>query len=115
MRSRYTAYVLGKQDYLLQTWHASTRPAELDLHGMPRWSSLQILSSRQQGNDGQVHFRAIHRTGGNWGYLEEVSDFVHEQERWLYVTGETREGPLKPGRNDGCPCGSGRKYKICCR
>jgi len=23
--------------------------------------------------------------------------------------------PKRPGRNDPCPCGSGRKYKACCR
>ncbi|MEC9085421.1 MAG: SEC-C metal-binding domain-containing protein, partial [Pseudomonadota bacterium] len=49
-----------------------------------------------------------------WGYLEERSDFSKENGRWFYREGETREGVLKPGRNDPCPCGSGRKFKACC-
>ena len=46
--------------------------------------------------------------------LEEASRFVQEEGRWYYLNGNTSEGPLKPGRNDPCPCGSGRKYKACC-
>jgi uncharacterized protein len=26
----------------------------------------------------------------------------------------TKESPSLPGRNDPCPCGSGRKFKKCC-
>lgn len=115
MRSRYTAYGLGLADYLLVTWHPSSRPAALNLGEAPRWVALEILSSDQQSDRGWVHFRAIYGAAGDWGYLEERSEFVRESGRWLYVTGETREGQLKPGRNDRCPCGSGRKYKACCR
>ena len=44
MRSRYSAYALGLSDYLLATWHPSTRPASLDLHGQPplRWLGLDV-------------------------------------------------------------------------
>jgi len=31
MRSRYSGYVLARKDYLLRTWHESTRPETLDL------------------------------------------------------------------------------------
>ncbi|WP_322002068.1 YchJ family protein [Marinobacter alexandrii] len=114
MRSRYSAFVVGQADYLLATWHPSTRPVELSLEWSPDWVSLTILDSSEAGEAGQVHFRAVHRVGDGWGYLEEQSQFVREQGRWLYVTGDTSEGQLKPGRNDRCPCGSGRKYKACC-
>lgn len=114
MRSRYSAFVLEKADYLKSTWHSSTRPQHLDLADSPQWTSLQILSSGQSGNDGEVHFRAVYRVGNGWGYLEEKSAFVREEGRWCYVGGETSEGVLKPGRNQPCPCGSGRKYKACC-
>lgn len=114
MRSRFTAFVLGLEGCLLQSWHASTRPAQLDLKGSPDWKSLQILSSDQQGNKGQVSFRAIFRVDDGWRYLEEDSIFVREDGHWFYVSGDTREGQLKPGRNHPCPCGSGRKYKACC-
>ncbi|MBW4935354.1 YchJ family protein [Marinobacter sp. F4206] len=114
MRSRYSAFVLGLTDYLLTSWHTSTRPDTLNLQQSPDWASLQILGSSQKGRAGMVHFRALYRAGSGWGYLEEHSEFVREQDRWFYVAGDTREGPLKPGRNEPCPCGSGRKYKTCC-
>ena len=114
MRSRYCAFVYGLTDYLLETWHPSTRPDTLNLEPSPDWASLHILDSSQAGETGAVHFRAIYRAGRGWGFLEEESDFVREQGRWLYVAGDTREGALKPGRNESCPCGSGRKYKACC-
>ncbi len=31
MRSRFSAYVLGLEDYLLATWHTSTRPVDFIL------------------------------------------------------------------------------------
>lgn len=114
MRSRYSAFVLKLADYLQSTWHTSTRPQNLGLEQTPRWASLNILSSDDSGNDGTVHFRAIYRTDNGWGYLEEKSDFLREGGRWYYVSGDTSEGVLKPGRNEPCPCGSGRKYKTCC-
>jgi SEC-C motif-containing protein len=114
MRSRYTAYVLGLEAYLLETWHHSTRPAQLDLKHSPQWLSLQILQSSQQGAGGRVHFKAVHRTGSGFGFLEEESDFVQEAGQWYYTAGKTREGVLRSGRNDKCPCGSGKKFKACC-
>lgn len=114
MRSRYSAFVLGLAEYLRDTWHASTRPADLALDDSPEWLGLQVLASEMLADTGRVHFRAIYRVGSGFGYLEENSDFVREQERWFYVTGDTREGSLKPGRNEPCPCGSGKKYKACC-
>ena len=114
MRSRYSAFVLNLTDYLKATWHTSTRPQDLDLTEAPKWVSLQVLSSDEGEHEGTVHFRALYRAGGGWGYLEENSRFVRDDERWYYVPGDTREGTLKPGRNESCPCGSGRKYKACC-
>jgi SEC-C motif-containing protein len=114
MRSRYSAFVLGLNDYLRATWHPDTRPATLDLGNSPDWVDLQILSSGSQGDRGQVHFRALYRIPGGFGYLEEESDFVSENGRWYYLSGKTTEGRHNPGRNDRCPCGSGKKFKACC-
>lgn len=114
MRSRFTAFVMHKIGYLLQTWHPTTRPSDLDLQGSPNWTTLQILDASETGNKGNVHFRAMYREMGRWGYLEENSDFVREENQWLYVSGTPRQGTFKPSRNDRCPCGSGRKYKACC-
>lgn len=114
MRSRFSAFVMNDADYLLATWHPDTRPVELDLSESPEWVSLQILSASEQITVGQVHFRAIYRIGSGWGYLEEQSSFSKENGRWFYREGKTSEGALKPGRNNPCPCGSGRKFKACC-
>lgn len=114
MRSRFSAFVLKLTDYLKSTWHSTTRPLQVDLTDSPGWTSLQILSSGESADEGKVHFRAIYRAGGGWGCLEEKSAFVREDGRWYYVSGDTREGGFKPGRNDPCPCGSGKKHKACC-
>jgi SEC-C motif-containing protein len=114
MRSRFSAFVVKDTAYLLATWHPDTRPAELDLSGSPEWVSLQVLSSSAGVDTGRVHFRAVYRAGSGWGYLEEQSDFSKENGCWFYREGKTSEGVLKPGRNDRCPCGSGRKFKACC-
>ncbi|MCK0106543.1 YchJ family metal-binding protein [Marinobacter sp. S0848L] len=114
MRSRYTAFVKHNVEYLLATWHSATRPSELELEGSPAWTSLNIIEASEKSDRGTVHFRALYRTGSGWGYLEEQSDFVREEGRWFYLSGTTSEGQLKPGRNDVCPCGSGRKFKVCC-
>ncbi|RMJ02702.1 hypothetical protein DOQ08_02166 [Marinobacter litoralis] len=114
MRSRYAAFVKHNNDYLLATWHSDTRPSELNLEGSPEWTSLQVIEASETAHQGKVHFRALYRSGSGWGYLEEQSDFIKEDGRWYYLSGATSEGQLKPGRNDVCPCGSGRKYKVCC-
>lgn len=114
MRSRFSAFVLKLPEYLLASWHPDTRPATLQLDESPDWTGLQIMSSSEQGDRGQVHFRAIHRVPGGFAFLEEKSDFVREGGRWYYLSGRPREGRLDPGRNERCPCGSGRKFKACC-
>lgn len=114
MRSRYTAFVMNLPVYLQATWHQSTRPGSLTLTDSPQWTSLQVLGTTESGDRGTVHFRAIYRLASGWGFLEETSDFVRAEGRWFYLRGNTSEGALRPGRNDRCPCGSGRKYKACC-
>ncbi|MGY6563111.1 MAG: YchJ family protein [Halomonadaceae bacterium] len=114
MRSRYSAFALGLEDYLLATWHASTRPVDLNLDDATSWIRLEVLDHGSAGERGHVHFRATFREGRRWGVLAENSRFVHEAGRWFYVDGEPTMERLKPGRNDPCPCGSGRKFKSCC-
>lgn len=114
MRSRFTAFTLKLTDYLQASWHASTQPLDLDLSNSPDWVSLRILDSGEKGANGFVHFQAIYRLAMGWGYLQEVSEFVKEGERWYYLNGKLKEGILKPLRNEPCPCGSGKKFKICC-
>ncbi len=114
MRSRFSGFVRKQTEYLLATWHPSTRPKHLDFADSPEWESLSVLASDARGDDGYVHFKAYYRSGEQWCFLEERSVFVRESGRWFYVNGDTRDGTAKPGRNDRCLCGSGRKFKRCC-
>lgn len=97
MRSRYAAYVLGDEAYLLASWHAATRPRSLDLATGPalRWLGLEVRRHVPTGEDAAtVEFVARFRAGGRAHRLHETSRFVREDGRWYYVDGEThsREG-----------------------
>jgi SEC-C motif-containing protein len=90
MRSRYTAYVLGLEPYLLATWHRSTRPAALDLASaaQPKWLGLEIKVQSTRDETATVEFVARCRVGGRARRLHEVSRFVREDGRWLYLDGD---------------------------
>ena len=95
MRSRYTAYALGRAAYVEATWHPSTRPASVVLDPAQRWIGLSILETSGGGDDedsGTVEFVARYKVGGRAHRLRERSRFVREGGRWLYVDGESR-GP----------------------
>lgn len=91
MRSRYTAFALGDEEHLLDTWHPSTRPAGLDLDPQRRWLHLTIESCSRGGpfdSDGEVEFTAVYRDPAGRGELRERSRFVREGGRWYYVDGD---------------------------
>jgi len=91
MRSRYTAYTLLKEDYLLATWHASTRPPVLGLkEEVPtKWLGLEVKRCAQQDADRAiVEFVARYKVNGRAHRLHEVSRFVREDGRWLYLDGD---------------------------
>ena len=124
MRSRYTAHVVGKIDYLMQTWIPEIR-AQVDPKGVADWArqsqwlGLRVIKHSQQGHRGQVEFIAHYRDDqGIEHHHHELSDFVRSDEegelRWYFVDGVTPEKMTKTGRNDPCPCGSGKKFKKCC-
>lgn len=90
MRSRYSAYVLQLEDYLLATWHASTRPSELDLAADgTKWLGLEVKRHQQQDDrHATVEFVARYRIAGRGHRLSELSRFVKEDGRWYYVDGQ---------------------------
>ncbi|GAO21412.1 SEC-C motif domain-containing protein [Alicycliphilus sp. B1] len=89
MRSRYTAFVLGRAGYLLATWHASRRPGSLDPDEGAKWLGLEVRSHRATAEDrAEVEFVARWRVGGRAVRLHERSRFVREQGRWYYVDGD---------------------------
>jgi SEC-C motif-containing protein len=88
MRSRYSAFAVGDAGYLRRTWHPSTRPTDMDLDPAVRWTRLDVLAVTGGGpfdTAGTVEFRAHHRLDGVSGTQHEVSRFVREDGRWLYV------------------------------
>lgn len=91
MRSRYTAYTLLREDYLLATWHSSTRPSSLGLaEEVPtQWIGLQIKRHEQpDAEHARVEFVARYKINGRAHRLHEVSRFVLENGKWLYVDGK---------------------------
>ncbi|KUE81558.1 YchJ family protein [Aeromonas schubertii] len=117
MRSRYCAFVLGLGEYLVETWHpdhlGGLSAEELGQQDT-RWDHLEILGSGEQGDQGWVEFKAWFQDGGQLACLHERSRFLREAGRWRYTEGEISPPPTRIGRNDPCPCGSGKKFKKCC-
>ena len=89
MRSRYTAFVRERADYLLATWHPSHRPASLDFDAAAQWLGLEVRGHWVKDVDhAEVEFVARHRLGGRAVRLHERSRFVGEGGRWYYVDGD---------------------------
>ncbi len=95
MRSRYSAYALKHEDYLLATWHADTRPDSLHLAALqppPTWLGLDIRRHHEiDETHAIVEFIARYRTGGARAQRQhETSRFVREDDRWYYLDGELK-------------------------
>ena len=127
MRSRYSAFVKNLPDYIIQTHDPKSR-GEIrrqdiaNWAGESEWKGLEILTTKagEAGDpSGQVEFKAHYESEGRHYVHHEKSDFINQQGQWFYSSGEVyhetivRSAP-KVGRNDPCPCGSGKKYKKCC-
>lgn len=110
MRSRYSAYAFGIDDYVLVTWHASTRPTNLGDgaaagNAKAKWIGLKVLASAlQDDRHGTVDFEARCRIGGRAERLREHSRFLREGERWYYVDGDT--GTDAGGKASSAPSAS---------
>ncbi len=128
MRSRYTAYV--RHDYAhLKRSLTREQQVDFDEAGAKRWAEssewlgLKIVGTTKGGAEdaeGTVSFVARFRLDGEEREHVETARFVREDGQWAYAGQEEskpstvrREAP-KIGRNDPCPCGSGKKYKKCC-
>lgn len=117
MRSRYCAYVKQDTRYLVATWHPSCHAANFaqDIeasYAATQWRGLRVLSSEimADSQQGYVTFFARFTENQRESFIHERSRFLREEQRWYYI-----DGTFPPiGRNDQCPCGSGKKYKKCC-
>ena len=98
MRSRYSAYVLKLEDYLLATWHPDSRPSELHLAADDsKWLGLEVKKHAQQDDThASVEFVARYRIAGRGHRLHEISRFVREDARWFYLDGKIGGGAALP-------------------
>jgi SEC-C motif-containing protein len=90
MRSRYSAYVLNLLDYLLASWHSSTRPARLEPNeaGL-KWLGLEVKKHVQQDAEhALVEFVARSKLGGRAYRMQELSRFERVDGAWLYLDGD---------------------------
>ncbi|MEV8251415.1 YchJ family metal-binding protein [Microbacterium sp. NPDC076768] len=93
MRSRYTAFAMEDAEYLLRTWHPTTRPHEIEFEPGLQWRRLLIVDRMAGGpfdRQGVVEFEAFWRQGSQRGTLHERSSFVREGRDWFYTEGEVR-------------------------
>jgi SEC-C motif domain protein len=125
MRSRFTAFARGNLDHIERTC-AKVERGKVETSGAGsssevEWVGLQILDTIAGGTEddtGIVEFAARYRSGDRIEVHRERSNFCREDGQWVYVDGVVTiaadAGTGKIGRNDPCPCGSGKKYKKCC-
>jgi len=125
MRSRYAAYALGRLDYIAATCAGPAalafdlKEAESSQLGT-EWRGLEITGTSKGGagdSEGTVSFIARYRHKGAEDRLVETSQFRRIDGRWVYwdrVPEAKVAFAARVGRNDPCPCGSGKKYKKCC-
>jgi SEC-C motif-containing protein len=139
MRARYTAYTQGNIDYVEDTMapEAKTDFDSAEARAWAeksKWKGLKIHGTKEGGPEdtkGMVEFTATYEAEGQGIDHHEVSQFRKGRDgRWMFVDGEAHTHPEgeghhepvkqvirtapKVGRNDPCPCGSGKKYKKCC-
>jgi len=127
MRARYTAYATGDVDFIVGS-HDPERRSEVDRKNTELWSKsaewlgLEILSVEKglpADDTGVVEFVARYKVKGTKIEHRERALFRKHQDHWVFVDGIEIKGPPvvntepRVGRNDPCPCGSGKKYKKC--
>lgn len=119
MRSRYSAYVKKDADYLIKTWHPDCNAQEwregiVQSFTHTNWLGLTVIAETTgaHNNEAFVEFIARFADSNNAqiSAMHERSRFLRLNEHWYYIDG------VRPtiGRNEICPCGSGKKYKKCC-
>ena len=124
MRARFTAHVAHDFKFLHDTHRPTAGRPYVAEEGEPavQWTKL-VVHSHEPGNAPDkafVDFSAYGTEEGLEKVLHEKAEFLRVNGSWLYNR-EARIGPApfksaapKVGRNDPCPCGSGKKYKQCC-
>jgi SEC-C motif-containing protein len=126
MRARYSAFATGAIDFIVASTHSHAR-RELEIKEIREWSEestwrgLQIIDTKLIDDDhASVSFEAQFTQGGADQNHREKALFEREGGQWRFLTGTELKNPTvryetpRTGRNEPCPCGSGKKYKKCC-
>jgi SEC-C motif domain protein len=124
MRSRFTAHVVGDYRHLHRTYLGTARRPYVEEPGggEMKWTRLVVHAEEAGSKPGTafVDFSAYYQDGEAENALHEKAEFALIDGSWIY-TRPIRSGPApvksttpKVGRNDPCPCGSGKKFKQCC-
>jgi SEC-C motif-containing protein len=127
MRSRYSAYVKKEIGYILTSLHPDNR-AGYDENSTRAWAEsadwhgikiLKTIGGNAEDSEGQVEFVVSFTEKETRQEHHELSTFKKQGGTWYFATGKTMPRPVsravpKTGRNEPCPCGSGKKYKKCC-
>ncbi len=125
MRSRYTAYTIADIDYIRDTCIGEALKSfsyedSLAWARDAQWQGLTVLNAPPaKGDQGTVEFKVLFTQSGLQKSLSEVSRFERVDSRWYYTGSDKfrlidEPATVKVGRNDPCPCGSGKKFKKCC-
>lgn len=128
MRARYSAYEKHEIDFIINTCHHEDGLNEIDREATRSWSEestwqgLKILRTEKGGpndKEGVVEFQAVYTRKGLRDVHHETAVFKKIDGKWLYSSGNLKTTTVvrdgrKVGRNEPCPCGSGKKYKACC-
>ena len=88
MRSRFCAYLTHHAEYLLASWHPSTRPPNMEFEPQLKWVDLQVQGAEQVENSGRVQFSARYKLNGRMQTLRENSRFTREEGCWYYLDGD---------------------------
>lgn len=127
MRARYTAYALAKVDYILKTHDSKTRD-EISKEETKAWAEsstwegldvIRTVKGSAEDSDGIVEFKAYYKQNGVKHTHHEEAYFIKKRGAWYFQDCKMINKPVvregaKVGRNDPCPCGSGKKFKKCC-
>ncbi|MDG4813023.1 YchJ family metal-binding protein [Hydrogenovibrio sp. 3SP14C1] len=92
MRTRYSAYVMKLEQYLINTWAESTRPNQIEFEENIHWLRLRIVKTKQghaEDQKGMVFFKAFYEVDGEKGMMTEKSQFIRDEAgHWAYLSGE---------------------------
>ena len=127
MRARYSAFANGVIDYIRNTYNPEDREnfdekSVSDWSQNSKWNGLEIINldgGLSTDNEGIVEFKARYEARGIQNIHHEIAQFKKIDGKWYFMDGQIIRDQIiraepKVGRNDPCPCGSGKKFKKCC-